>query len=282
MLDSPTTVAMNTDIPLFGFKIHHPSSSSCGMEAALVIQRPTPEESFFSWSDFPMVVEESPSYHTTSASSSSPSFDDDSSSSLSPSSSSPSSPSSSASLCSLASSSCSSNSSSTTSLESTNANTVSRKRRQENNSNYNNNKNVRFSQHLQVRTYNLVLGDHPLCNDGLAIEMGWDYDSEQGENIDLQLHEDCKFHPGVQGYYGGYYHPQSSSNSNNNNFRSNSQRRTRKYNNTFSCSRRSHLDRKRLLLEVAGCTTEELEDRTNTYQEQLHKLQKQQYVANDI
>ncbi|OEU11024.1 hypothetical protein FRACYDRAFT_270909 [Fragilariopsis cylindrus CCMP1102] len=115
--------------------------------------------------------------------------------------------------------------------------------------------------------------------------MGWDYDSEQGENIDLQLHEDCKFHPGVQGYYGGYYHPQSSSNSNNNNFRSNSQRRTRKYNNTFSCSRRSHLDRKRLLLEVAGCTTEELEDRTNTYQEQqqqLHKLQKQQYLATDI
>jgi len=116
------------------------------------------------------------------------------------------------------------------------------------------------------------LGEHPLCNDGLAIEMGWEYDSEQGENIDLQLHEDCKFRPGVQGY-GGYYHPPSS------------QRKTRNYNNTFSCSRRSHLDRKRLLLEVAGCTTEELEDRTNTYQEErqrLHKVQKQQYLANDI
>lgn len=34
---------------------------------------------------------------------------------------------------------------------------------------------VRFSPTLEVRTHSIVLGDHPFCEDGLAIELGWDY-----------------------------------------------------------------------------------------------------------
>lgn len=34
---------------------------------------------------------------------------------------------------------------------------------------------VRFSPTLEVRTHSIVLGDHPFCEDGLALELGWDY-----------------------------------------------------------------------------------------------------------
>mmetsp|Transcript_35114 Transcript_35114/g.35636 ORF Transcript_35114/g.35636 Transcript_35114/m.35636 type:complete len:198 (-) Transcript_35114:84-677(-) len=92
-------------------------------------------------------------------------------------------------------------------------------------------RNVRFSPHLEVRTYSLVLGDHPLGSNGLAIEHGWDYDSHEGEKVDMQLREDWK--------------------------------------HTTNWSRqRSHLEKKRLLLEVAGCSKQELNQRTTTYQEE--------------
>lgn len=50
-------------------------------------------------------------------------------------------------------------------------------------------KHVKFSPALEVRTYSIVLGDHPQCKDGLPIECGWDFC--ETELIDLQVHEEC-------------------------------------------------------------------------------------------
>jgi len=38
---------------------------------------------------------------------------------------------------------------------------------------------VRFSPTLEVRTHSIVLGDHPFCEDGLALELGWDYEDSR-------------------------------------------------------------------------------------------------------
>jgi len=35
---------------------------------------------------------------------------------------------------------------------------------------------VRFAPTHEIREYNLILGDHPMCEDGLAIDMGWEYE----------------------------------------------------------------------------------------------------------
>merc|ERR1712238_302196 len=102
-------------------------------------------------------------------------------------------------------------------------------------------RNVRFSPHLAVRTYSLVLGDHPLGSNGLAIEHGWDYDSHDGEKVDMHLHESCR------------------------------------HNVTWS-RQRSHLDKKRLLLEVAGCSMEELNHRTTIYQEEQQRAAEQRRI----
>ena len=86
-------------------------------------------------------------------------------------------------------------------------------------------KKVRFAPCPKVRTYSVLLGDHPLCEDGLAIELGWDY-----------CDEEPKPHRPVT--------------------------RTRR---NILCQRRSYLSRKQLLLEVAGCTREELDERSKEH-----------------
>jgi hypothetical protein len=49
---------------------------------------------------------------------------------------------------------------------------------------------VRFSSVLEVRTYSIVLGDHPLC-ESLPLSLGWDYDPTPCW-VDLETHEDSK------------------------------------------------------------------------------------------
>jgi hypothetical protein len=51
---------------------------------------------------------------------------------------------------------------------------------------------VRFSNLIEMRNYNVVLSDHPLCDDGLAIELGWTYDPALTELVDLDTHEEYK------------------------------------------------------------------------------------------
>ena len=90
---------------------------------------------------------------------------------------------------------------------------------------------VRFAPSLEIRTHSLVLGDHPWCEDGLAIDLGWEYDDcmQQQQQEQRQL------------------------------FTRRSSISTRLYHNRSSPRRRSCLERKRLLLEVGGYTKEELE-----------------------
>ena len=104
-------------------------------------------------------------------------------------------------------------------------------------------KNVRFASSPHVRTYSLVLGNHPLCDDGLAIELGWDY-SEEEHNINMNNN--------YINYVGG--HPLTSQQS--------QQQQQQQQLQQSRCQRRSYLSRKQLLLNVAGCTKEELDQRT--------------------
>merc|ERR1712146_593962 len=108
-----------------------------------------------------------------------------------------------------------------------------------------------FAPSLEIRTYSVVLGDHPGCEDGLAIELGWDYEKEP-RVVDLQLHEDCRRMPLSPVAQHGTNSPHNRYN------------RNRHTSNRCSCSRRSHLERKSMLLEIAGCTVEELNERTKT------------------
>ncbi|OEU09771.1 hypothetical protein FRACYDRAFT_248029 [Fragilariopsis cylindrus CCMP1102] len=42
---------------------------------------------------------------------------------------------------------------------------------------------VRFASSLDVRTFSLILGDHPWCEDDLSIELGWEYNMKQCDCI---------------------------------------------------------------------------------------------------
>jgi len=95
-------------------------------------------------------------------------------------------------------------------------------------------KKVRFAPFPEVRVYSLVLGDHPHCKDGLAIELGWEYNDLQNpndENSCRKMSKEIKYtmYPG---------------------------KRPR-----IRCPRRPYLTRRRLLLDVAGCTEDELNQR---------------------
>merc|ERR1712194_445126 len=78
---------------------------------------------------------------------------------------------------------------------------------------------VRFSEYIEVRTYNVVLGDHPWCEDGYAIELG-----NEVLSIEYQRHPNQ------------YQHRHSS-----------------------SLHRREYLERKSLLMEQMQVTHKELE-----------------------
>jgi hypothetical protein len=52
-------------------------------------------------------------------------------------------------------------------------------------------RSVRFEQHIEIRTYSIILGDHPWCEDGYSIELGNDVLSVDRININdapSQLH----------------------------------------------------------------------------------------------
>lgn len=111
---------------------------------------------------------------------------------------------------------------------------------------------VRFSPTLEVRTHSIVLGDHPFCEDGLALELGWDYeDSKDICGCGLE-HKPPRWRRLVP----NYPYP--------------------KRDLTSSPPRHlSAVERKRLLLEVGGCS--ETEIKLRQFQTrillQVHQLQ---------
>jgi hypothetical protein len=50
-------------------------------------------------------------------------------------------------------------------------------------------KKVKFAGFLEIRTHSLVLGDHPCCVGGMALEFGWRH-LPDSEIVDLQVFEE--------------------------------------------------------------------------------------------
>jgi hypothetical protein len=96
-------------------------------------------------------------------------------------------------------------------------------------------KRVRFHPTLEVRTYSIVLGDHPMCP-VLPISLGWEYEPEPAL-VDMDTHEE--------------YSSWVCSSSTHTNSSSSSWKRLH---------RLSYLERKFLLRHVAGCSEQDLLD----------------------
>lgn len=118
---------------------------------------------------------------------------------------------------------------------------------------FNKTSKVRFSPSVEVRTHSIVLGDHPFCEDGLAVELGWDY--EDSKDICSTCGVEHK-PPRWRRLLPNYPYPKRE--------RSSSQPR-----------HLSEVERKKLLLEVGGCS--ETEVRLRQFQVrlllQVHQLQ---------
>ena len=116
---------------------------------------------------------------------------------------------------------------------------------------------VRFAEHMSVRTYSILLGDHPFCEDGLAIELGWEYDSYAGQSLPMTILTDSRNRDDRQ-----QRHPNEHGETETNEDECCTQYCNNKPGRGERCPRRSQEDRKRLLLEVAGCSEKELDRRS--------------------
>eukprot|EP00536_Pseudo-nitzschia_multiseries_P014879 jgi/Psemu1/311497/fgenesh1_kg.782_\ len=90
---------------------------------------------------------------------------------------------------------------------------------------------IRFASRVEIRTHSVILGDHPWCEDGLSLDLGWDYNDSV---VDIARSSKDNKH---------------------------SRRRNESSNRNSNSSphRRSYLERKRVLLEVGGYTERELQ-----------------------
>ena len=90
-------------------------------------------------------------------------------------------------------------------------------------------KKVSWDEHLDVRAYSLVVGDHPCCRDALPIQLGWDYVDESDHSLsDLEQEQHL--------------------------------RRLLRFNATtkYQPKRLSYMERKHLLQHVSGWTEQDL------------------------
>lgn len=132
-------------------------------------------------------------------------------------------------------------------------------------------KNVRFAPSPHVRTYSLVLGNHPLCDDGLAIELGWDYSEEEHNNNNNNYNSYINYvggHPLTsqqqQQLQQQQFQQQQQHQHHQQQLQQQQQQQLEQH--VSRCQRRSYLSRKQLLLDVAGCTKEELDQRTRDFE----------------
>lgn len=102
-------------------------------------------------------------------------------------------------------------------------------------------RSVRFSPFVEIRTHSQILGDHPWCEGGLALELGWEYNSSSAllpEQIVRNVEKkDCQ-----QSQFKIIGRSSSGES----------------MTGTRIPHRRSYSERKRLLIEVGGYTSDEL------------------------
>lgn len=66
-----------------------------------------------------------------------------------------------------------------------------------------NKKSVTFSNVIQIRTHQVVLGNHPFCRGGMALELGWEHD--ETELVDLDLFDKHSQHRRMGQLYLNFY-----------------------------------------------------------------------------
>lgn len=114
---------------------------------------------------------------------------------------------------------------------------------------------VRFSDIVEVRTHSVILGDHPSCKDGFALDLGWEY------NDSLKSICNCP-----EPKNGSSWKKLSSP------FSSRKRARTQR----TRPQRLSYHDRYFRLLEVAGCTELELLEREKQILDEAIEKEEQQ------
>jgi hypothetical protein len=118
---------------------------------------------------------------------------------------------------------------------------------------------VRFASALEVRTYSVVLGDHPLC-ESLPLSLGWGYDPTPCW-VDLETHEDSK---------NSHYHCHNSTIP----YRYHGKQQQHQYSHTVAAAhgvyRLSYLERKQLLMQVGGYSAHQLMVEERMIQQQGH------------
>ena len=61
-------------------------------------------------------------------------------------------------------------------------------------------KKVSWDSNFDVRTYSLIVGDHPCCRDALPIQLGWEYIDEEKSQFSVDEYDTSRIHRKRQNY----------------------------------------------------------------------------------
>lgn len=65
-------------------------------------------------------------------------------------------------------------------------------------------KTVRFSEVTEIRTYEVILGDHPSCRGGMALQLGWSHDGT--ELVNFEIFENASRHRTMAELHLSFFH----------------------------------------------------------------------------
>lgn len=65
-------------------------------------------------------------------------------------------------------------------------------------------KTVRFAEVAEIRTYEVILGDHPFCRGGMALQLGWAHDGT--ELVNFEIFENASRHRSMAELHLSFFH----------------------------------------------------------------------------
>ena len=65
-------------------------------------------------------------------------------------------------------------------------------------------KTVRFAEVAQIRTYDVILGDHPSCRGGMALQLGWSHGGT--ELVQFEIYEEASRHRNMVQLHLSFFH----------------------------------------------------------------------------